>query len=362
MTVSAARLPIVRCSSRRSPRAVRGAFLGVACVAALCAQGARGNDSPRQWLDDMNRAFSELSYDGIFSYFSGQDLASLRVVHMVVDGEQRERLVHLNGAPREIVRRGDEVACIVMPGDALLEIEESIPSGPFARAFVRRYDRISESYGLSFFGEDRVADRTAVRVAVMPRDDNRYGYRLWLDKETRLLLRSELVDAEGGRLEIFQFNQIRFDDRVDPALLEPEGKDGSLVTHLTLATKQPQPVARDDLAWEAGWLPEGFSMAAADIRRAPSSLKSVNTIMYSDGLAAFSVFVEDMPDAGAASMVSRNGATVAVTHMIMDHQDEPYLVTLVGEIPAPTAQRIARSVVRRSESKGDSTAAAAPGR
>lgn len=339
------------------PAHAHGALLGVAWVLALCAQGARADDSPRQWLDDMNRAFSELSYDGIFSYFSGQDLASLRVVHMVVDGEQRERLVHLNGAPREIVRRGDQVACIVMPGDALLELEESIPSGPFARAFVRRYDRISENYGLSFFGEDRVADRTAMRVAVSPRDNHRYGYRLWLDKRTRLLLRSELVGRDGQRLEIFQFNQIRFGDRVDPALLEPEDKDGSLIRHLTLATKRSEPVSRESVAWEAGWLPEGFRMAAADIRRAPSSLKSIDTIMYSDGLAAFSVFVEDMPDSGAASMVSRNGATVAVTHMVTSSEDEPYLVTLVGEIPTPTAQRIARSVVPRKDSPADGAAA-----
>jgi sigma-E factor negative regulatory protein RseB len=322
----------------------RSAVLGA--VAALLASAAAA-ETPREWLDDMNRAFSELSYDGIFSYFSGQDLASLRVVHMVVDGEQRERLVHLNGAPREIIRRGDEVACIVMPGDALLELEESIPSGPFARAFVRRYDRISENYGLSFFGEDRVADRTAVRVAVTPRDDDRYGYRLWLDKETRLLLRSELIDGAGQRLEIFQFNQIEFGDVVDPAMLEPEGKDGSLVSHLTLATKQPEPVSREDIGWEVGWLPDGFSMAAADIRRAPSSLKSIDTMMYSDGLAAFSVFVEDMPDTGAASMMSRNGATVAVTRRITDKRDEPYLVTLVGEIPAATAKRIAGSVLPR---------------
>ncbi len=333
--------------------ALAGAF-GVAL--ALGAQPGFA-DTPRQWLDDMNRAFTELSYDGLFSYFSGQDLASLRVVHMVVDGEQRERLVHLNGAPREIVRRGDEVACIMMPGDALLELEESIPSGPFARAFVRRYDRISESYGLSFFGEDRVADRTAVRLAVTPRDENRFGYRLWLDAETRLLLRSELVDSDGQRLEIFQFNQIRFGDAVDPAMLEPEGKDGSLVSHLTLATKRPEPVPSSEVAWVVGWLPEGFNMAAADIRRAPSSLKSVNTMMYSDGLAAFSVFVEDMPDAGAASMVSRNGATVAVTHRV-ESGSAPYLVTLVGEIPTSTAQRIARSVVPR----GDVAAAPPAGR
>lgn len=319
----------------------------VALLQCLAAAPAALADTPREWLDDMNRAFSELSYDGIFSYFSGQDLASLRVIHMVVNGEQRERLVHLNGAPREIVRRGEEVACIVMPGDALLELEQSIPSGPFARAFVRRYDRISENYGLSFVGEDRVADRPAVRVSVTPRDANRYGYRLWLDKQTRLLLRSELVDASGARLEIFQFNDIRFGDAVDPAMLEPAGKDGSLVSHLTLATKHPQPVAGDDVSWEAGWIPDGFRMAAADIRRAPSSLKSVDTLMYSDGLAAFSVFVEEMPDNGAAAMVSRKGATVAVTHTLRDADDVSYLVTLVGELPTPTARRIARSVAPR---------------
>jgi len=332
-------------------RRLRSAALGAAAAAVLAASAATAADAdadtPREWLDDMNRAFGQLSYDGVFSYFSGRDLASLRVVHMVVDGTQRERLVHLNGAPREIIRRGDEVACIVMPGDALLELEESIPSGPFARAFVRRYDRISENYGLSFFGEDRVADRTAVRVAVTPRDDDRYGYRLWLDKETRLLLRSELIDGSGRRLEIFQFNHIDFGDAVDPAMLEPEGEHGSVVTHLTLATKQPEPVSREDIGWEVGWLPDGFSMAAADIRRAPSSLKSIDTMMYSDGLAAFSVFVEDMPDTGAASMMSRNGATVAVTRKITDKRDEPYLVTLVGEIPAATATRIAGSVLPR---------------
>lgn len=345
--------------SARAPRQVgvmSSALLGVSCLLALSASSACADESPRQWLDDMNQAFRELSYDGIFSYFSGQDLASLRVVHMVVGGQQRERLVHLNGAPREIIRKGDEVSCIVMPGDALLELEESIPSGPFARAFVRRYDRISENYGLSFFGEDRVADRTAVRLAVTPRDDNRFGYRLWLDKKTRLLLRSELVDGDGQRLEIFQFNQVRFGDDVDPAMLEPDGKDGSLVSHLTLATKSPEPVTQKDLTWETGWLPDGFRMAAADIRRAPSSLKAVHTMMYSDGLAAFSVFIEDMPDNGAASMVSRNGATVAVTQMIKGRNDRPFLVTLVGEIPTPTAQRIARSVGLRDGDQPDSSA------
>ena len=129
----------------------------------------------------------------------------MRVVHSVTNGVQRERLVHLNGAPREIVRTGDEVECILRPGDEILALESSIPSGPFARAFSRAFEGVSDNYTLSLHGTDRVANREAIRLAVVPRDAQRYGFRLWLDQATGLLLRSELVDMKGAKLEIFQF-------------------------------------------------------------------------------------------------------------------------------------------------------------
>lgn len=332
----------------RSPVPLWAAFslalLSLLAQPSAAAPSAPDGDGPRAWLEDMNRAFSTLSYDGVFSYFSGQDLASLRVVHMVVDGVQRERLVHLNGAPREIVRRGERVECIMMPGDALLELEGSMPDGPFARAFVREYDDISDHYGLSFHGSDRVAGRDAVRLAVTPRDDDRFGYRLWLDRQTRLLLRSELVNGDGERLEIFQFTQLALGDDVNVEALEPEGRSGSVVSHLTLAADNGESVADPEPAWRADWLPPGFAMAAADVRRLPGDHPAVNTLMYTDGIAAFSLFVEPMPSAGAASMVSRNGATVAVTELLDGPRGERHLVTLVGELPTATAQRIARSV------------------
>ncbi len=304
-------------------------------------------------LQRMNVAFTELTYDGVFSYLNGNELASLRVVHKVVDGVQRERLVHLNGAPREIIRQGETVSCIVMPGDDLLALEKSIPSGPFARAFVRQFDRISGTYAVGRYGEGRVAGRKAIRVAVTPKDQHRYGYRLWLDAETHLLLRSELVDQQGDKLEIFMFNQLRLGDDVSDAALEPEEAAGSMVSHLTLkpAAEQWQPPAVPNSApvpdaWATGWLPPGFTMASADLRNKPASGHAVNSLMYSDGLAAFSIYVEPMPAHGAASMVSQNGATVAVTHQVTAN-DNYFLVTLVGEIPVPTAREIISSVYRK---------------
>ncbi len=334
-------------------------------VTLLAAPLRAEPDDPRRWLEDMNRAFAQQSYDGIFSYFSGQELATLRIVHMVVDGEQRERLVHLNGAPRQILRRGEEVICMVAPDDALLALGDSMPTGPFAGAFLRRYDRISDYYGLSFFGDDRVAGRAAVRLALTPRDAHRYGYRLWLDRETRLLLRSELIDVNGDRLEIFQFAQIRIGDDVDPGALEPDDSDGTQVSHLTLASKRAEPVGVEDVRWESGWLPDGFTLVSADVRRAPGSDRPVSRLMYTDGLAAFSVFVEAMPEPGAASVESRNGATVAVTQPLglenstgaaVSHASGAgesalrHLVTVVGEIPVGTARRIAGSIRPRDGS------------
>jgi sigma-E factor negative regulatory protein RseB len=124
------------------------------------------------------------------------------------------------------------------------------------------------------------------------------------------------------------------------------GHDGSLVSHLQLARENSVPVAAAESRWRAQWVPAGFTMAASDIRSTPT-LKSVDTMMFSDGLAAFSVFIEDMPPAGAASMVSRRGATVAVTHLVADPQSAHHLITLVGELPTATAQRIAESIQPR---------------
>jgi sigma-E factor negative regulatory protein RseB len=314
------------------------------CCATAAASEPVPQRTPDQWLAHMNRAFAELNYDGIFSYFDGVDLATLRIVHLVRDGIEHERLVHLNGSPREILRTGDEVVCLLQPGDRLLEFENTIPSGPFARAFSASFERVSNFYELILSEPDRVADRAAVRLAIAPVDDHRYGYRLWLDQETGLLLRSELVDADGSRLEIFQFTTIRINDDIDEGVLEPTSGDDAVATHLSLESGASQRDRNGEMRWEAGWMPDGFSMAAWDIRRAPATLRPVNTMMYSDGLAAFSVFVESLPDTGGSQLVSRNGATVAVTTTVAGPADDPYLVTVVGEVPTETAQRVARSV------------------
>ena len=295
------------------------------------------------WLSRMDSAFQDFDYDGVFSYFSGNDLATIRVVHKVVDGVEHERMVHLNGALREIIRIGQEVLCIVQPGDDLLALEGSIPAGPYARVFSRRFDAIGDSYDVQVAGTGRVAGRDAMRLAIVPRDRDRFGYRLWLDDETGLLLRSELHDVDGSSLEIFQFTMLKIGD-VASEELEPSTSHGSITSHLS-PTNQTFVTRDEPLNWHAEWVPAGFRMTSADIRRPPADQKDVYTMMFTDGLTAFSIFVESMPE-GAGDVVSRNGATVALTRLV-DGPDAEHLVTVVGEVPVATARRIAAGVVHQ---------------
>ncbi|HSG90530.1 MAG TPA: MucB/RseB C-terminal domain-containing protein [Pseudomonadales bacterium] len=312
------------------------------------ASAARAADDPSAWLERMSRALLEADYRGEFSYYRGGDLSSLRIVHAVVDGVQRERLVHLNGHPREIIRTGDVVTCILQPGDELLEFGDTIPSGPFARSFSRGVDALPEGYSARFAHEGRIAGRDARLLELAPSDATRYGYRLWLDEATGMLLRSELVDMNGEALEIFQFVSIDLDGPVDAADLEPESSGEQIWHRLAFAEAPAAGDADEAVAWEARWLPVGFAMTAADVRRVAVGDRALRTLRYTDGLASLSVFVERTWAEATWEESRQRGATSAVMRELVLPGDERFLVTVVGEVPMATAERIARSVQPRS--------------
>jgi sigma-E factor negative regulatory protein RseB len=322
-------------------RRLRGAAL--ALLAGVCS--AAGAADPRDVLLRMNAALAQLDYEGVVTYVRDDQLSVLRVVHVVVDGEQRERLVHLNGPRREIVRRGDRVICVLSPGDDILALARTIPAGPFVRAFTRGWDRIPEHYRLSEGRMERIAGRPARELLIRPLDENRYGHRLWIDDATGLLLRSEVLDPTGfhRRLEVFQFTELRVGPGIDPAEAEPDASDDVVQQELMLADAGPAEGMATS-PWSVAWRPDGFTLAATDRRTKPRSMRKVSTLLFSDGVASFSVFVEPVSDPRRLRERStRRGGTVAVMKVL--GADGPgTLVTVVGEIPLRTAERVARSV------------------
>ena len=364
---------------RRLTAATAAAFAVAVAAAAMCfgASAAESTETPAKWLDAMDAAFRDLDYDGVFSYYtanraqqavvanarrvdSGERalgfggfgvgyrtaarLATFRVVHKVVDGVERERVVHLDGPPREILRTGQDVTCVLQPGDSLLALE-SAAATPYARVFARRFENMSDNYDVAVDGRSRVAARPAVLLNVAPKDHDRFGYRLWLDEATGLLLRSELHDADGANLEILQFTSLRVGDDVAEADLEPT-LAGGVVRRLSRPAQAAEAGDRPRSDWRVRWVPRGFRMTGAHARRrAEQGVGTLSTLVFSDGLAAFSVFIEAMPQGGAGSVVSRRGATVVLTHPAAGGAGE-HLVTVVGEVPVATARRIAAGVAQ----------------
>lgn len=287
--------------------------------------------SARQWLDRMSHSFRELNYRGSFTYEQGDAIEALQITHAVFAGKEFERLKHMDGLPREIIRRGHSLKCL-HPGHRLVR---GINTATDLHADLSAAVELEQFYSLSLQGDSRVAGRQAVELAIIPRDTHRYGHRLSLDKETGLVLRAVLYGSQNKVLERFQFVDIDVEPQLSPADFAGD------TTYQARHDETPAvAAANNDDAWSADWLPGGFNR----ISLAP---EAGDMQSFTDGLAVFSIFLEALNAAPgtevSAGGLARRGATVAYSRSLLLN-GAPYRVTIVGEIPQRTAERVAASV------------------
>jgi sigma-E factor negative regulatory protein RseB len=305
---------------------------------------AAASSSPYQLLNSMSHAFRTASYDGRFIYMANSKLRSLRVIHTNLDGQEFERLTPLSGGGPEILRKGDELICI-HPGGDFMRMDNSIPSGPFANKFSQVDKQIDTIYGLVFKGKDRIAGRPAKKYLMQPQDQYRYGYVMWLDNESGLLLKATLLGDKGQELETFEFVELNVGVDVPQKLFDHPASslDKSLVVNLNGAMS-----SNSDSDWEAGWLPKGFKMAACDVRHLSAESEKVDALVYSDGMSSFTVFIEPFASSKEHEPMphSRHGAT-AVFSRTVDEADGKVMITVVGELPMSAIKKIGTSVVRK---------------
>jgi sigma-E factor negative regulatory protein RseB len=295
--------------------------------------------SARDWLGNLETALEKTSYRGVFVYARGVEVNAMRIIHRYRNGTVTERLSQLDGDNGEIIRHGNEVVCI-LPNRGRLELDAVIPAGPFAGAFTDRLKPMSRWYRPHKLDDGRIAGFDAVVIAVTAKDRHRYSYRLWLERETGLLLKSQVRDRQGEVLERFQFTQLEItDDIADSELEVPHsGKQVQAVPGNEDAEAPTGEAADSDArSWQLGWTPDGF-VAFTDMGDERFRLAA-----FSDGMASFSVFVEPMGGMDMPVGASRIGATTAYLHKIRS-QEHVYLVTVVGEVPPETAMRVAESV------------------
>lgn len=305
--------------------------LFLSCLLLLVSFSLQASGSTEQalhWLERMSASFRDLNYQGTFTYEQGDVMESLRIAHAVHGGEYFERLQYLDGAKREIIRRGEQLSCL-QPGQRLVRFyqrgqqlkDASLPT------LVSRY------YDLSVGEPGRIAGREAIDLRLVPKDRHRLGYLLSLDQETGLLLRMKLIGPDQKVLERFQFVEVQVGEVIPAEFFEFD--DGAEAPKT--ATISAKPLTGQ---WRLAWKPEGFvSTTGSD------KVVSTDMATFSDGLAAFSVFVEPGVESNQKADQLQRGATV-VYSLAAKSEDQDYRITVVGEIPQGTAQRIAQSVQR----------------
>lgn len=344
----------------------------VAAVLGLALAGAAGPgmcdeaQEPRAWMNRMAEAVQQLNYEGTFVHLHDGRAETLKVFHRVdADGRISERLVSLDGAGREIVRDQDEVKCF-LPDKRSVFVERADKQNPFLASLPLYSDPLGEYYFIVDCADcvppepadeaspeqercgycppgssrsQRLLSMDTLLIAIKPRDEFRYGYRLWLDRETALPLKTQLLDERGEIIEQVRFTSLSIGGEIPPSAIAPTVDASGYSWYY-----QPQGEVSDAAgkplgSWSAASLPPGYTLSSRGTGREPPAGAGLDHQVYSDGLASISVFVEQGSEAGIEPGLSRLGAANAFSL-----QANGYSVTAIGEAPAQAVEQVARSV------------------
>ncbi len=332
-----------RSSERLRAPALAGAL--AAASGAFAATEPAAPPAPAQWLERMNQALNTRNYDGTFSHWHGGTVEMLRIIHRQRDGHVAERLVSLDGSGREFIRADSSLTCYLPDKRTVLveqrPVEESLVAFPAVSG------QTASNYDIREVARMRLNRRDTHVISVAPRDEYRYGYRLWIDDATAMPLKTQLFDTDGHVIEQLVFADLSMPAHIADAAFRPEvATEGFQWLRNDAAATAAAPAAAPAAAtvWSALKLPPGFRMMLHRAQTLPGSSAPVDHLVFTDGLASVSVFIEvqAMP-AGAGQVTevraARVGSSSAFSTVVDGHK-----ITAVGEVPPATVRLIATQV------------------
>ncbi|RLA09665.1 MAG: hypothetical protein DRQ54_02000 [Gammaproteobacteria bacterium] len=302
---------------------VVAALLGLLVVSAAVAEHAE------EWLLRMDQAAQTLTYEGDFVFLRGGQMRHMQALHLVNDSGTHVRIKAVDGPPIEIVAHGSQVS--VAHGGQF----QALPGSRdvlFSAVLPRRLWALRELYSVTLGGTERVADRPTQVVEVRPMDDFRFGFRLWAERDQGLLLKAVMINQQGEAVEQYSFSRVDFNPDVN-------GQFAAGIDEVISTSGAESERSSQEVEWKVTELPKGFVLRSVN-RNAGEQRKPVDHLLFSDGLATISVFVEPLQDdSSSVSRTTNVGGVGAVTGMVANRQ-----VTVMGEVPAETLNLILNSV------------------
>ena len=321
----------------------------VGVLLTILPRPSRSADDAREWLEKMNHALATRNYDGTFFHLSDGRVETMRIVHRVRAGRVTERLQSLDGSGREFVRNNDELTCY-LPDQHTVLVEPRQDRGPFLGSLPQFGSDVNEFYNIEALAKSHVLGHVTHVIVVTPKDQYRFGYRLWLDENTAMPLKTQLCDSRGQVIEQILFARLAMPDNIPDSDLTPAVHTEGM----RWVRQGPSPDSASPAlsAYRASELPPGFRLTVSGAQTLGGASVPATHLVYSDGLATVSVFVEAQPDPTPATDdkssatpeppmqgLARVGSGFAYSTVVQGHQ-----VTAVGEVPAKTVEFIAHSM------------------
>jgi len=305
-----------------------------------CAAFAQSDAAAEKWLQRIYSAMQQLSYRGTFVYRHDDQMETSRVTRLADASGPVEKLEVLDGVPREIVRSRDQVVCY-LPSIKTIKIDNHGSRRQFPFILPDQLKDLAQNYVVRTGGVERVAGYDCQVIVLEPRDNLRYGQKLCADLATGMLLKAKTVNERNEMLETFAFTQLQIGGRVDREQIE----SGFILKSKGWRVEESG-ATEADLAL-AGWtvrssLP-GFHKVT-EVTRTLNGAPGVGHVVFSDGLAAVSVFIES---SSARNEIRRPGLSRQGAINVFARKVDSHWVTVVGEAPARSVELIANAVEHR---------------
>lgn len=287
-------------------------------------------------LETMAFAAHQTNYSGTFVYQYGGHVETSRITH-VVDGEgEHGRLEGMDGARREIIRNNDQVWCYV--GDNKVRMERR-GGREFPALLPDQLSLLNENYQIKHAEDVRVAGLQAHVIIFQPRDSLRYGHKMWADSGSGLLLKAEVLDERGAVIEQYAFTQLTIGGNIDRSWIVQDKPGMTPVARQHAAAHKAGSPTKNS-GWLVDAMPTGFRKITEIHRSMHSREAAAIQMVYSDGLAGVSVFIEKMDN----DEDDHPGLTSQGAIQIYSRVTDEHLITVVGEVPPQTVMQIADSV------------------
>lgn len=293
-------------------------------------------------LEKIASAARQLNYAGTFVYQHADQAETSRIVHFVDDSGEYEKLETLDGPRREIIRNNDEVLCYY-PDAKVVRSEKRVARRTFPSLLPEQLSALTENYQIRKGKPERIAGFDSEALVLEPKDGMRYGHKFWADRASGLLLKARMVNERHNMVEQFSFTQLVIGGSVTRDMVKPTYQ--LRFPEWRLDQFSNQMVNNVESGWVVANYPAGFRKITEMRRSKQGNSVPVTHMVYSDGLAAVSIFIE--PAASRSRInegLSHQGAINIFTRTIDDQ-----VVTVLGEAPAATVMQMANSVSFRSK-------------